>query len=78
MSRPLRMNEMGPRAPDQDLKACRMSNEALPDEEVATRVRAAILGDFQPESVNSFPMKPNKGYFHLVSPSSYSLFDPCF
>jgi hypothetical protein len=48
-----------------------MSNEALLDEEVAARVRAAVSGDFQPDHVNSFPMKPDEGYFDLVSPSSY-------
>jgi hypothetical protein len=46
MSRPLRMDEMGPRAPSQDLEACWMSNEALPDEEVAPRVKAAVSDDF--------------------------------
>jgi hypothetical protein len=48
-----------------------MSNEALPDEEVAARVRAAVSGDFQLELVNSFPMKPDEGYFDLVSPSTH-------
>ena len=62
---------MGPRAPSWDLEACRMSNEVLPDEEVASRVRAAVSGDFEPEHVNSLPMKPDEGYFDLVSPSSY-------
>ena len=71
MSRPLRMEEMGPRVPLRDLEACRMSNEAPPDEEVAARVRAAVVGDFQPEQVNGFPMKPEEGYHNLVSPSSY-------
>ena len=32
-----------------DLKACRMSNEALPDEDVTARVRAAVSGDLQLE-----------------------------
>jgi len=40
-------------------------------EEVAARVRAAISGDFQPEQVNDFPMKPEEVYYDLVSPSSY-------
>jgi hypothetical protein len=40
------MDEMGPRIPLWDLEACRMSNEALLDEEVAARVRAAVMGDF--------------------------------
>jgi hypothetical protein len=57
------MDKMGPRAPSRDLEASHMSNEALPDEEVAARVRAAFSGDFQPDHVNSFPMKPNVGYF---------------
>ena len=34
---------------------------ALPYEEVATRVRAAISGDFQLELVNSIPTKPDEG-----------------
>jgi len=54
-SPPLRMDEMGPRAPSQDLEACRMSNEALPNEEVASKVRAAVSGDFQPELVVDSP-----------------------
>jgi len=36
-------------------------NEALADKEVAARVRAAVAGDFQPEHVNSFPMKLEEG-----------------
>ena len=48
-----------------------MSNETPSDEEVAARVRAAVAGDFQPEHVNGFPMKPEEGYFDLVNPSSY-------
>jgi hypothetical protein len=48
-----------------------MSNEVPPDEEVATRVRATVTGDFQPEQVNGFPMKPEEGYYNMVSPSSY-------
>jgi hypothetical protein len=48
-----------------------MSNEALPDEEVAARVRAAVSGDFHLEHVNGFPMNPEKGYYDLVSPSSH-------
>jgi len=58
MSRPLRMDELSPGVSSRHLEACRMSNEAPADDEVATRVRAAIAGDFQPEHVNSFPMKP--------------------
>jgi hypothetical protein len=67
------MDEMGPCTLSWDLKACRMSNKALPDEEVATRVSIAISSDFQPELVNSFRMKPDEGYFDLVSPSSHRL-----
>jgi hypothetical protein len=48
-----------------------MLNEVLLDEEVAARVMVAILSDFHLKHVNSFPMKPDKGYFDLVSPSSY-------
>jgi len=46
MSRPLRIDEMGPGASSRDLEACRMSNEAPLDDEVAARVRAAVAGDF--------------------------------
>ena len=75
MSRPLRMDEMGPGVLSQDLEACRMSNEAPTDEEVAARVRAAVVGDFQPEHVNGFPMRPDKGSIDLVSPSPTYSFD---
>jgi len=67
MSRPLRMDEMGPGASSQDLEACRMSNEAPADDEIAARVRAAIAGDFQPEHVNGIPMRPDVGSIDLVS-----------
>ena len=66
MSRPLRMDEMGPGASSRDLEACRMSNEAPADDEVAARVRAAVAGDFQPEHVNGFPMRPDAGSIDLV------------
>ena len=46
MSRPPRMDKMGPRTVSRDLEACRMSREVLSDEQVAARVRAAILGAF--------------------------------
>jgi hypothetical protein len=72
------MDEMGPYIPSRDLEACRMSNEALPDKEVAARVRAAVSGDFQLEHVNGFPMKPEKGYYDLVSPSSHYCLSPIF
>jgi len=68
MSQPLRMDEMGPGISSRDLEACRMSNEAPADEEVAARVKAAVAGDFQPEHVNGFPMRPDKGSIDLVSP----------
>jgi len=45
MSRPLRMDEMCPGVPSHDLEACRMSNEAPSDEEVAASVRAVVVGD---------------------------------
>ena len=67
MSRPLRMDEMGPGVSSRDLEACRMSNEALADDEVAARVRVAVAGDFQPEHVNGFPMRPDVGSIDLVS-----------
>ena len=70
MSRPLRMDEMGPGVSSRDLEACHMSNEAPADDEVAARVRAAIAGDFQPERVNGLPMRPDKGSIDLVIPSS--------
>ena len=66
MSRLLRMDEMGPGVPSQDLEACWMSNEALADNEIATRVRAAIAGDFKSEHVNGFPMRPDEGSIDLV------------
>jgi len=66
MSRPLRMDEMGPGVSSRDLEACRMSNEAPADDEVVARVRAAVAGDFQPEHVNGFPMRPDKGPIDLV------------
>ena len=54
-----------------------MSNEAPADDEVTARVRAAVAGDFQPEHVNGFPMKPDEGSIDLESPSPcrYSIFD---
>jgi len=58
MSRPLRMDEMGPDVSSWDLEACRMSNEAPADDEVVARVRATVAGDFQPEHVDGFPMRP--------------------
>jgi len=74
MSRPLRMDEMGPDVSSRDLEACRMSNEAPTDDEVAVRVRAAVAGDFQPKHVNGFPMRPDEGSIDLVSsPSAYGL-----
>ena len=61
-----------------------MSNEAPADDEVAARVRAAIAGDFQPEHVNSFPMRPDAGSIDLVRflltriPDSGFPFSPLF
>jgi len=72
------MDEIGLRVPSRDLEVCRMSNEALPDEEVAARVRAAVSGDFQPEHVNGFPMKPKKDYYDLVSLLSHCCLPPIF
>jgi hypothetical protein len=43
-----------------------MSNEPPADDEVAARVRAAIAGDFQPDHVNGFPMRPDAGSIDLV------------
>jgi hypothetical protein len=66
MSRPLRMDEMAPGALSRDLEACRMSSEAPANDEVAALVRAAIAGDFKPEHVNGFPMRPDAGSIDLV------------
>jgi len=66
MSRSLRMDEMGPDVSSRDLEACRMSNEALADDEAAARVRAAVAGEFKPEHVNGFPMRPDAGSIDLV------------
>jgi len=57
---------MGLGVSSRDLKACRMSNEAPADDEVAARVRAAIAGDFKLEHVNGFPMRPDAGSIDLV------------
>jgi hypothetical protein len=75
MSRPLRMDEMGPGVSSQDLEACRMSNEAPANDEVAARVRAAVAGDFQSKHVNGFPMRPDEGSIDLVSFLSAHGFD---
>jgi len=66
MSRPLRMEEMAPGVSSQDLEACQMSNKAPADDEVAARVRAAIAGDFKPEHINGFPMRPDAGSINPV------------
>ena len=55
-----------------------MTNEALPDEEVAARVRATVAGDFQSEQVNGIPMKPDQGYYDLVRFSSHCRLPPMF
>ena len=67
MSRPLRMYEMGPGVSSRDLEACQMSDEALANDGVAARVRAAVAGDFKAEHVNGFPMRPDMGSIDLVS-----------
>jgi hypothetical protein len=68
------MDEMGPGVSSRDLEMCRMSNVAPTDDEVAARVRATVAGDFQPERVNGFPMRPDEGSVDLVSLSP-SLFN---
>jgi len=68
MSRPLRMDEMGPGVSSHILEAYRMFNEAPAVDEVAARVRAAVAGNFQPEHVSGFPMRPDQGSIDLVSP----------
>ena len=62
---------MGPSVSSRALEACRMSNEVPADKEVAATVRAAVAGGFQPEQVNDFPMKPEKGCLDLVSAWSH-------
>jgi len=59
---------MGPGVSSRDLEACRISNEAPADDEVAARVRAAVVGDFHPEHVNGFPMRHDEGSIDLVRP----------
>jgi len=78
MSRPLRMDEMGPGVSSRDLEACRTSDEAPADDEVAAWVRAAVAGDFQLEHVNGFPMRPDVGSNDLVSPFPAYGFDSGF
>jgi len=53
---------MGPGVLSRDLEACRMSNEAP---------KALVNGDFQPEHVNGFPMRPELGR-PLLATSSQS------
>ena len=62
---------MGSGVSSQDLKACRMSNMLPSNEEVAARVSAAVAGGFQPEHVNSLPMRPEEGCLDLVSSFRY-------
>jgi len=78
MYRLLRMDEMGPGVSSRDLEACRMSNEAPEDDEVAARVRAAVAGDFHLEHVNGFPIRPDRGSINLVSPSPMYGFESRF
>ena len=78
MSRLLRMDEMGPGVLSLALEACQMSNEAPADDEVAARVRSSIAGDFQPEHVDGFPMRPDQGSIDLVSPFPMYGFDSRF
>ena len=61
MSQPLRMDEMGPGVSSRTLEACRMSNEAPADDEVAARVRATIAGDFQPGARQRLPHEARSG-----------------
>jgi len=66
---------MRPGVSSRDLEACRMSNEAPADDEVAARVRAAVAGDFQPKRVNGYPTRPDEGSIDLVSPSPCHCFN---
>ncbi|XP_021311880.1 uncharacterized protein LOC110433692 [Sorghum bicolor] len=59
------MDEIGLGVSSWVLEACRMSNEAPTNDEVATRVRAAVAGDFKAEHVNGFPMRPDVGSIDL-------------
>ena len=61
---------MGSGASSRVLEACRMSNEAPADDEVAARVRAAVAGDFKSKHINGFPMRPDQGSIDLVRPFS--------
>jgi len=72
------MDEMGPGISSRDLKACRMSNEAPADDEVAAQVRAAIAGDFKADHVNGFPMRPDAGSIDLVCSFLVYSFDSRF
>ena len=47
MARPLRLNKMGSEAALKFLEACHMSGEALPAEEIMSRVRGAVASAFQ-------------------------------
>jgi len=69
---------MGPGVSSRALEACRMSNEAPADDEVAARVRVAVAGDFQPEHINDFPMRLDQGLIDLVSPFPIYGFDSPF
>jgi len=69
---------MVPSVPSRALEACWMSNEAPMDDEVTARVRVAIAGDFQPEHIDGFPMRPNHGSIDLVSPFPMYGFDSRF
>jgi len=51
---------MGPGVSSWDLEVCRMSNEAPANDEVTARVRAAIAGDFKPESTKDSKKKGEK------------------
>jgi hypothetical protein len=78
MSRPLKMDEMGPGVSSRTLEACQTSNEAPAGDEVTARVRAAVAGDFQPKHVNGFPMRPDQGSIDLVSSFPVYGFDSRF
>jgi len=73
MAHPLQLDEMGSEAAPEDLDRCRMSGEVLSDEEIVSRVKAAISSAFLVQSVNLIPMIPEEGHINLVSASSYIL-----
>jgi hypothetical protein len=61
---------MGLEATPKLLEGCRMLGEALPPEEMMSRVRVTVAGAFQVEHINLIPMLLEEGHLDLVSASS--------